>query len=106
MGTSALERRSTLPFPGAVEISGSTAYVGNTISGTRTPLDIRSGRAGKPISVGSYSYPLDVAFVPSRATAVVLYTYSGQVTLVNTRARRALRPIKVGSYPAALAIVR
>ena len=76
----------------------------NTISGTLTPLDIRTGRAGRPISVGSYSYPLNVAFVPGRATAVVLDTYSGKVTLVNTRTRRALRPIKVGSYPVAMAI--
>jgi len=77
---------------------------------TRSPARARRPTSdpdapAKPISVGSYSYPLDVAFVPSRATAVVLDAYSGQVTLLNTRARRALRPIKVGGYPAAIAIV-
>ena len=64
---------------------------------------IRTRRQSR--SFGSYSYPLDVAFVPSWAAAVVLDAYSGQVTLLNTRARRALRPIKVRAYPAAIAIV-
>ena len=74
----------------------------NTISGTLTPIS--GGRAGRPISVGRYTYPLDVAFGPGRMPAVVLDTYSGQVTLVDTHARRALRRVKVGRYPVAVAI--
>ena len=90
--------------PAAVAIRGSTAYVVNTISGTLTPIAVASGRASRPIPVGSYTYPLGMAFVPGRAEAVVLDTYSGQVTLVNTQARRAVKRVRVGSFPVAVAI--
>jgi YVTN family beta-propeller protein len=90
--------------PAAVAISGSTAYVVNTISGTLTPIAMGSGRTRRPISVGAYTYPLGMAFVPGRAEGVVLDTYSGQVTLVNTRAGRAVKRVKVGSFPVAVAI--
>jgi YVTN family beta-propeller protein len=88
--------------PAAVGIRGAIAYVVNTISGTLTPIS--GGRARSPISVGQYTYPLDIAFGPGRLPAVVLDTYSGQVTLVDTHARRALRRVKVGRYPVAVAI--
>jgi YVTN family beta-propeller protein len=76
----------------------------NTISGTLTPIHTAGGRAERPITVGRYTYPLDVAFGRGRMPAVVLDTYSGQVTLVDTRARRRLRRVKVGRYPIAVAI--
>ena len=91
--------------PAAVGIRGDTAYVVNTISGTLTPIHTGTGRAGRAIPVGQYTYPLGVSFGAGRAPAVVLDTYSGQVTLVDTRTHRALRRIKVGGYPVAATIV-
>jgi DNA-binding beta-propeller fold protein YncE len=77
----------------------------NTISGTLTPVATSSGRAGRPISVGSYTYPLGIAFVPGAATALVLDTYSGQVTLVDIHGHQAIARLRVGSYRVAAAIV-
>jgi YVTN family beta-propeller protein len=92
--------------PTAVTVtkSGRTAFVVNTVSGTLTPVTLASGRAGKPVSVGLYSYPTAITLAPAGATAVVVDTYGDQVTLVNTSSRRALKSIDVGSYPVAAAI--
>jgi YVTN family beta-propeller protein len=86
--------------------SGTTANVVNTISGTITPVNIATGRAGTPISVGTYAYPTQVIPAPSGRTAVVLGTYAGTVRLVDTRTRSASRPVKVGALPVAAAITR
>jgi DNA-binding beta-propeller fold protein YncE len=83
-------------------VSGTTAYVVNSISGTVTPLATASGRVGTPISVGLYSYPTVLAV--SGSTAVVLDTYAGQVSLVNTKTRHVFAPLTVGNFPVAVAI--
>jgi YVTN family beta-propeller protein len=88
----------------AVTASGQTAFVVNTISGTLTPVTVASGRAGRPVSVGLYSYPTAITLAPTGSTAVVVDTYGDQVTLVSTSSRRALASINVGSYPVAAAI--
>jgi YVTN family beta-propeller protein len=88
----------------AVTPSGRTALVVNTISGTITPVAIASGRAGRPFSVGLYSYPTAIELPPSGSTAVVVDTYGDQITLVNLRTDRARTSINVGSYPVAAAI--
>jgi YVTN family beta-propeller protein len=88
----------------AVTASGRTALVVNTISGTLTPVAVPSGRAGRPISVGLYSYPTAIELAPSGSTAVVVDTYGDQITLVNTRTGRPRKSINVGSYPVAVAI--
>jgi YVTN family beta-propeller protein len=92
--------------PAAVAItkSGQTGFVVNTISGTLTPITLASGHAGKPVSVGLYSYPTAITLAPAGSTAVVVDTYGDQVSLVNTSSRRALKSINVGSYPVAVAI--
>jgi YVTN family beta-propeller protein len=92
--------------PAAVAIPrrGDTAYVVNTISGTVTPVNTRDGRAGRPIRVGTYTYPLAMTFAPSGTTAVVIGAYAGKITLVNTQTRKAFAQIAVGSYPKAAVI--
>jgi YVTN family beta-propeller protein len=92
------------PVAVTVTKSGRTAFVVNTISGTLTPITLASGQAGKPVSVGLYSYPTAITLAPAGSTAVVVDTYGDQVTLVNTSSRRALKSINVGSYPVAAAI--
>ncbi|MFY9890035.1 MAG: hypothetical protein WAK71_17100, partial [Streptosporangiaceae bacterium] len=72
--------------------------------GTLTPVTVASGRAGRPVSVGLYSYPTAITLAPTGSTAVVVDTYGDQVTLVSTSSRRALASINVGSYPVAAAI--
>jgi YVTN family beta-propeller protein len=86
--------------------SGATAFIVNTISGTITPVDVGSGRADKPISVGTYAYPTQIISASDGRTAVVLGTYAGNVRLVDTRARSASGPIKVGALPVAAALTR
>ncbi len=103
------QARAAVPVgysPAAVAVgpSGATAFVVNTISGTLTPVSVTSGKPGKPISVGLYSYPTAIELAPSGAAAVVVDTYGDQVTLVNLRTGRALKSINVGSYPVAAAI--
>ena len=92
------------PAAAAITKSGQTAFVVNTISGTLTPITLASGRAGKPVSVGLYSYPTAISLAPAGSTAVVVDTYGDQVSLVNTSSRRTLKNINVGSYPVAVAI--
>jgi len=88
----------------AVTPSGRTALVVNTISGTITPVAVATDRAGRPVSVGLYSYPTAIELAPSGSTAVVVDTYGDQITLVNTRTEHARKSINVGSYPVAAAI--
>ncbi|HEY2318945.1 MAG TPA: alkaline phosphatase family protein [Solirubrobacteraceae bacterium] len=101
-------RRSTPvgSSPTAVAVTAHTAFVVSTIAGTVTPIDTLSGRAGHPISVGTYSYPTAIALAPGARTATVLGTYDGTVRVLNTRTRTASRPIKVGALPVAAAITR
>ena len=92
--------------PGAVAVPppGRTAFVVNTISGTLTPVTIASGQAGRPVSVGLYSYPTAIEVAPAGALAVVVDSYGDQITLVSTSTRRVLTSISVGSYPVAAAV--
>lgn len=88
--------------PAAIGISGSTAYVVNVISGTVTPISTTTGRAGRSLSVGLYSYPTALAFAGS--TTVVLDSYAGQVSLINTSTQHVYAPITVGNFPTVVAI--
>ena len=92
--------------PDAIALApgGATAWVVSTIAGTVTPISTGGGRAGRPVSVGLYSYPTSITFAPGSATAVVLNTYAGTVSLLNTSTNRAARAIRVGGYPDAVAI--
>jgi YVTN family beta-propeller protein len=90
--------------PAAIAITGSTAFVVNTISGTVTPVSTRTGRAGPPIPAGVYNYPTAITLAPGGGTAVVVGSYAGKVTLIDTRTRHSVAQVKVGAYPVAAAI--
>ncbi len=65
-----------------------------------TPIDTASEtRAGRPISVGAYSYPTSITLAPGGQTAVVLGTYDGTVRLLNTRTRQCLGADQGGRTP-------
>jgi YVTN family beta-propeller protein len=74
----------------------------NAISGTVTPVSTTTGRAGRALSVGAYSYPTTLAFAGS--VAVVLDTYAGQVSVIDTRTEHVYAPITVGDFLGAVAI--
>ena len=107
IGTGTGRARRAIPVgysPAAIAISGTTAFVVNTISGTVTPVSTRTGRPGPPIPAGVYNYPTAITLAPSGGTAVVVGTYAGKVTLIDTRTRHAIAQVKVGAYPVAAAV--
>ena len=69
---------------------------------TVTPVATRTGRPGRPITVG-YS-PASVTISPSGAVAYVVNTISGTVTRISTATGRAGRGISVGLYDYPLAV--
>ena len=79
-----------------------TAFAVNYGSGTVTPVDLVSKRAGTPIRVGKD--PSAIAITPSGRTAYVANSGSGTVTPIDTITGRAGRPIRVGRDPRAIAI--
>ena len=79
-----------------------TAFVVNYGSGTVTPVDLASKRAGAPIKVGKG--PRAIAITPGGRTAYVANSGSGTVTPISTVTGRAGRPIRVGRDPRAIAI--
>jgi DNA-binding beta-propeller fold protein YncE len=102
-------RRATAPIavgysPEAVAVSHRIAWVANSISGTVTPINVRSRRAGHSVSVGVYAYPTTIAPVPGMAKAIVVGTYGGKVALLNTRTRHTQATTRVGRYPVAVAV--
>jgi YVTN family beta-propeller protein len=92
------------PVAVAVAPSGRTAYVANAISSTITPVEIASGRAGRAIGVGSFTYPSALTVAPGGGTVVVLDTYAGTVRLLRTRTGVVSPAIQVGGYPSAVAV--
>jgi len=79
-----------------------TAFVVNYGSGTVTPVDLASKRAGAPIKVGKG--PRAIAITLGGRTAYVANSGSGTVTPISTVTGRAGRPIRVGRDPRAIAI--
>jgi YVTN family beta-propeller protein len=90
--------------PEAVAVSRRTAWVVNTISGTVTPINTKTRRAGRPVSVGVYAYPTEIALVPGTSEAVIVGTYGGKVAVLNTRTQRTQATTRVGRYPVAVAV--
>jgi hypothetical protein len=88
--------------PDAIAVSGTNAYVANTIDGTVTPVDVRTGKAARALNVGAYSYP--TALTITGQTAVVLEPYGYAVVVINLTSRHVYAPITVGGYPSAVAI--
>lgn len=69
-----------------------------------TPVSLATGKAGRPILIGIYSYPAGIEMPTSGVTAVVVSPYAGQVTLLNTTTLKAIATVNVWSYPVAAAI--
>jgi len=94
-------------YPDAVAVDGSMAYVANYTSGTVTPVDLRTGTAGKPIPVGAgpaaiaISTQLDRAYVTDDGTSSSL---GDSVTPIDLKTLKALAPIAVGAGPQGIAI--
>jgi YVTN family beta-propeller protein len=88
--------------PAAIAVSGATAYVVNTIDSTVTPLNIRTGKAAKPLDVGAFTYPTEITL--SGTTAIVVAPYGSSVTLIDTRTNHAYPPIPVGAFPDAVTV--
>lgn len=94
--------------PAAIAVSGATAYVVNTIDSTVTPLAVRTGKpaqpltAGKPLSVGAYTYP--TAITIAGQTAIVVQPYNYTISLINTKTSKVSAPITVGAFPAAVTV--
>jgi YVTN family beta-propeller protein len=79
-----------------------TAFVVNSGSGSVTPVDLATRRAGRPIRVGRH--PVAIAVRPGGQTAYVVNNRSGTVTPIDTATRRAGRPIPVGRAPQSIAV--
>ena len=97
-------RAATAPAARAPRAGGraQTAFVVNSGSGTVTPVDLATRRAGPPIKVGAD--PQAIAITPNGRTAYVANAGSGTVTPISTATHRPGPPIKVGSGPQAIAI--
>jgi YVTN family beta-propeller protein len=81
---------------------GQVGFVANSESGSVTPVDLRTHRAGKAIKVGAD--PVAVVAAPDGRTVYVASAGAGTVTPIDAVTRRAGRPIRVGADPRALAV--
>ncbi len=96
----------------AITPDGKTAYVadaGAIIAGQAgsfgdevTPIDLATGKAGKPIHVGNA--PLAVAVTPDGSTVFVTNLNSESVTPINVAANQAEAAIAVAGGPVAIAV--
>ena len=79
-----------------------TAFVVNYASGSVTPVNMATRKAGAAIPVGDD--PAAIAITPNGRTAYVVNSGSGTVTPITTATRTAGKAIRVGDDPAAIAI--
>ena len=79
-------------------VTGQSGGIGNTV----TPIDLKTGQAGKPITVGNA--PLAVAITPDGTTAYVTNSYSGSVSPITVGSASAGTPIEMTGSPQAIAI--
>lgn len=90
----------------AVATKRHMAYVANYASNTITPIDLDTGRVGKPIDAGSG--PAGIAISPDEKTAYVTDAGSSPigntVTPINLLKGKALAPITVGKGPQGIVI--
>jgi hyaluronoglucosaminidase len=95
-------------FPDAVAIApgGKTAYVTSYTANTVTPIDLSTGKAGRPIAAGNG--PAGIAISPGGTTAYVTDAGTSPigdtVTPIDLVTGRAESPITVGGGPQAIAI--
>lgn len=79
-------------------ISGQAGPVGHTV----TPIDLVTGTAGKPITVGNG--PTGIAVTPDGSTVYVTNLDSQSVSPVDTSTNRALAAVAVPGAPIAVAV--
>ncbi len=95
-------------FPDAVAVApdGKTAYVTSYTADTMTPIDLKTGKAGRPISAGNG--PAGIAITPDGKTAYVTDAGTSPigdtVTPIDLVTKKAESPITVGDGPQAIAI--
>ncbi len=95
-------------FPDAVTVApdGKTAYVTSYTANTVTPIDLKTGKAGRPISAGNG--PAGIAITPDGKTAYVTDAGTSPigdtVTPIDLVTNKAESPITVGDGPQAIAI--
>ena len=90
-------RRAYVADAGAI-VQGQTGSFGSTV----TPVDLRTGKALAPITVGNA--PTGVAITPDGSTALVANLNSGSVSPINLATDVAGSPIPVEGAPIAIAI--
>ncbi|HLI44804.1 MAG TPA: YncE family protein [Acidimicrobiales bacterium] len=100
-------RVGTYPDAVAINKAGTIAYVANYTSNTVTPVDLRTGKAGKAIPAGIG--PADIAIAPDGKTAYVTDDGSASalgdtVTPIDLATDTPETPIKVGAGPQGIAI--
>jgi YVTN family beta-propeller protein len=81
-----------------------TAFVVDSGSGSVTPIDLVTRKAGRPIRVGSG--PTAIAVVPGGRTAFVANGGSHSVTPIDVATRAAGKPIDVGDDPVSIVLTR
>jgi YVTN family beta-propeller protein len=95
-------------FPDAVAVApdGKTAYVTSYTANTVTPIDLATGRAGRPVPAGNG--PAGIAITPDGTTAYVTDAGTSPigdtVTPIDLATGKAGSPITVGDGPQAIAI--
>lgn len=95
-------------FPDAIAVAPNarTAYVTSYTANTVTPIDLLTGKAGRPIPAGNG--PAGIAIAPDGTTAYVTDAGTAPigdtVTPIDLVTRRAESPITVGDGPQAIAI--
>jgi YVTN family beta-propeller protein len=78
------------------------AYVADSGGDSVTPLEVTTGRAERPITVGNE--PDALALAPDQRTLYVANAASGTVTPIDTENGQPEGAVKVGSHPDAIAV--
>jgi YVTN family beta-propeller protein len=90
-------KRAYVADAGAI-VSGQTGAFGSTV----TPVDLTTGTALAPITVGNA--PIGIAITPDGSTALVTNLNSGSVSPINLATDTASAPIAVEGSPIAVAV--
>jgi YVTN family beta-propeller protein len=95
---------SILPETMVITPNGRTLYVGDSNSGSVTPVHTATGTAGRPIRTGAVPLVVAMAVTPDGKTVYVVNEGPGTVTPINTATNTAGKNIKVGVDPIAIVI--